>query len=35
MHAVTNRRQDLLPLAPQVIDALAVTPIGSMSRAGV
>jgi len=35
MHAVTNRLQDLLPLAPQVIDAIAVTPVGSISRVGV
>ncbi len=35
MHAITNRLQDLLPLAPQVIDAIAVTPVGSISRVDV
>jgi len=34
MHAVTNRLEDLLLLAPQVIDAIAVTPVGSISRVG-
>ena len=35
MHAVTNRLQDLLPLAPNVIAAIAATPLGSISRVGV
>ena len=35
MHAVTNRLEHLLPLAPQVLDASAVTPSGAIARAGV
>ncbi len=35
MHAVTNRLHDLLPLAPQVMAAIAATPVGSIARVGV
>ncbi len=35
MHAFTNRLQDLLPLASQVLDAIEATPVGSISRVGV
>ena len=35
MHAVTNRLEHLVPLAPQVLDAIAVTPSGAIARVGV
>ncbi len=35
VHAVTNRLPDLLPLAPQVVAAIAETPAGAIARVGV
>ena len=35
MHAVTNRLEQLVPLAPQVLDAIAATPSGAITRVGV
>lgn len=35
MHAVTNRLTDLLPLAPAVVEAIAVTSSGEIARVGV
>ncbi len=35
MHAITNRLADLLPLAPLVLDAIAETPTGDVTRVGV
>ncbi len=35
VHALTNRLPDLLPLAPQVVAAIAETPAGAIARVGV
>ena len=35
MHAVTNRLSDLIPLAPRVVEAIAVTPLGAIAHVGV
>ena len=35
MHAITNRLADLLPLAPLVLDAIAETPTGDVTRCAI
>lgn len=35
MHAATNRLEHLVPLASQVLEAIAATPSGAITRVGV